>query len=288
MLQGRSPLTLLLGAFLSCCACVACAAPEGAWAAAADSAGGPTGYVTVACGDRPLTIHLDEEVLGRCPMDSVAVSPGSHTLRAWPAGDRRFTAIPLKLKVTVREGLETVVDLSSARWIRLETEPFGAHVSRAGVPLGETPLTLPVVESDPPLIVEREGFRAAVLPADLLLSGPDVERIGLEPASGEPLSPAFAEGVERGRTRFGTSALLTGIVAVGAATAAVVLKTEADDTFERYKRTGDLDRMNELFDRTERLDTWAITSWVVSEVALGFLIYQLLHETESEVSVDNR
>jgi hypothetical protein len=288
LLQGRSPLILLLGAFLACSVHAACATPGNAHAAAADSIPSPIGYVSVSCGGRPLLIHLDDRSLGRCPMDSVAVVPGSYVLRAWPAGDRRFTANPLKVKVAVEASLETVVDLSSARWVRLETEPFGATVSRGGVPVGRTPLTLPVLRSDPPLIVERDGFRSEILTADDLLSGPEVVRIGLGPGLGEPRIPAFEEGVTRGRARFETSALLTGIVAVSAATAAVIFKTEADDAFDRYKRTGDLNRMNELFDRSESLDTWAVASWIVSEAALGLLVYQLLHDKEGEVSVDNR
>jgi hypothetical protein len=221
-------------------------------------------------------------------MDSVAVAPGSYTLRAWPSGERTFTANPLKLEVTVGASLETFVDLTRARWVRLETEPFGAAVSRGGVPLGRTPITLPVLRSDPPLVVELEGFRTATFPADLLLSGPELMRVGLDPAPGEPRMPAFEEGVVRGEPRFGTSALFTGIVAVSAATAAVIFKTEADDAFEKYKRTGDRERMNDLFDRSESLDTWAVASWVVSEAALGLLIYQLLRDREPEMSVDNR
>jgi hypothetical protein len=69
---------------------------------------------------------------------------------------------------------------------------------------------------------------------------------------------------------------------VGSATAAVALGKEADDTFDEYKTTGDLDRMNSLFDKAERLDTWAVGCWIVSEIALGVLLYHLLHDAERE------
>lgn len=229
-----------------------------------------------------MLISLDGAELGECPLDSVPASPGSHVLRGWRIDDRRFSSASFSRTVRVEAGVESVVDLSAMRWVRIESEPYGALVTREGVPLGNTPLMVPVTPGDSPLILERDGFRVAVISAASLLSGPATMRVGLEQER-RRITSSTLEVESPSRTgRLGLSTFLTGVTVVTSATAAVVLKKEADDEFERYKSTGDLDRMNELFDRAERLDTWAVGSWIVCEVALGILIYQLLRSPEQE------
>jgi len=171
-----------------------------------------------------------------------------------------------------------VIDLSGSRWVRIETDPYGASVTRAGQPLGETPLELGVVPGDPPLIVMLEGYRLVTITADALLSGESPVRIDLVPAERTaPGAYRTASGSQRA-DRITPATVILAMLVAGSASAATVFSNEADDTFERYKKTGDLDEMNDLFDEARRLDSLAIVSWIVSEAALGVLLYQLLKE----------
>ncbi len=230
-------------------------------------------------------VTLDRGAPRECPIDSARVDPGYHVLRAWPAAGRRFTAVSLKREVYVGGGVETKVDLSEARWVRIETDPFGATVLRGSAPLGETPITVVVCPGDPPLTIEREGYRMVFLTSESVLSGPSPRRVTLEPADrGAASTIVQTAGADKGG-RSGWTTLLTGVTVVGSATAAVVFKKQADDAFDEYRTTGDPEEMRDLFDRAESLDSWSVASWIVSEVALGVLLYRLLHEEESERKV---
>lgn len=282
MLQGRNPLTPLIEVCLLCAIPAQMAAALPAAARGQEVGGLRTGYITVNCGDHRMLITLDGAELGECPLDSVPASPGSHLLSGWRIDDRRFSSASFSRTIRVEAGVECVVDLSAMRWVRIESEPFGALVTREGVPLGNTPLIVPVTPGDSPLILERDGFRVAVISARSLLSGPSTMRVGLEPEHRRRTSSVIDVESPSRKERLGLSTFLTGVTMVASATAAVVLKKQADDEFERYKSTGDLDRMNEFFDRAEKLDTWAVGSWIVCEVTLGILIYQLLRSPEPE------
>lgn len=257
-----------------------CCMPDRPAAAGGVTPSEPIGYVSIRCGDLSIALSLDETGLGLCPLDSIRVAPGEHLLRGWPVEGRRFSSTFFSRAVVVRAGRETVVDLSGLRWVRLETDPFGAHVTRAGAPLGRTPLTLSVSKGDPPVLVEKEGYRLVPISAESLLSGRPTKRIALELLRGHTPTAAIGVSPPAERKRLGFKTVLLGMTVIGSASAAVALSKEADDTFEEYKTIGDRDRMNSLFNRAERLDTWSVASWIVSEVALGALLYHLLHDAE--------
>jgi hypothetical protein len=251
-----------------------------------DSSPEALGYISIECGDLSIALSLDETSLGLCPVDSLPAAPGEYVLKGWPVEGRRFTSSFFSRRIVVRAGLETIVDLSDLRWIRLETDPFGALVTRGGVPLGRTPITLSVSKGDPPMLVEKDGYQIEPVSAQSLLSGPPTRRIDLVPVPGQAPLPAvgFSEPVEKKRMGFKT--VLMSMTVIGSATAAVALSKEADDAFEEYKTAGDRGRMNSLFDRAERLDTWSVASWIVSEVALGALLYHLLHNPDPAPSME--
>lgn len=240
------------------------------------------GYISIDCGDLSIALSLDDVALGRCPVESLQVEAGLHTLRGWPVEGRKYISSFFSRTVQVRAGLETLIDISDMRWVRLETDPYGALVTRDGVPLGRTPVTVSVTRSDPPLLLEREGYRPKTISAGSLISGPQTMKVNLEPAPGGAMAavPGVSSPVKS--RRFGFKTVLLGMSVLGSATAAVAISKEADDTFEEYKTAGDLERMNSLFDRAQRLDTWSVGCWIASEVALGMLLYHLLHEGARE------
>lgn len=245
----------------------------------------PVGYLSVRCGGEPLRVTLDGEPAGVCPLDSVPVSPGSHTVQAWPADDRRFTATPLTRRVEVLTGALTVVDFSVIRRVRIESEPYGAMISREGVPLGSTPLTLSVSPDDPQCLIEMEGFQSVTVTAESLIEGPSPLRLTLEPIPGVSRTAVLSRRGPSEPERSHLTAYLAGTICAGAITAALFLSEAADAEYEEYLITGDLSEMERHFDRAERLDSWAAASWVVGEVALGILAYEILRDRDGGAEV---
>ena len=245
----------------------------------------PVGYLSVRCGGEPLRVTLDGERAGVCPLDSIPVSPGSHTVRGWPADDRRFTATPLTRRVEILAGALTIVDFSVMRRVRIETEPYGAMISRGGAPLGSTPLTLSVSPDDPQCLIELEGFQPMAVTAESLIEGPSPLRLTLEPMPGVSRTAVLSRRGPSQPERSHFATYLAGTVCAGAIAAALFLSEAADAEYEEYLITGDLGEMERHFDRAERLDSWAAASWVVGEVALGILAYQILRDRNGDASV---
>lgn len=229
-----------------------------------------------------MRVTVDGTAAGVCPLDSIPLNPGVHVVQGWPADGRRFTATPLSRRVEVLSGTLILVDLSSIRRVRIESEPYGALVTREGTPLGSTPVTISVSPDDPPCLVEMEGFEPISLSAQSLLDGPSPRRIALEPLPGVPPTSLLAR---RGPSRLSESSLttyLTGMTCIGAITAAVVLKEAADSEYDEYLVTGDVSEMDAHLRRAQRLDSWALASWIVGEVALGLLVYELLRDRDRD------
>jgi hypothetical protein len=271
LLQRRHRLIFLLGIALACGLSPVSTRAQG------DTGEEPIGFISILCGDLSIALSLDDTALGPCPVESLQVPAGRYTLTGWPVEGRRHISSFFSRTVNVRAGLETLIDISDLRWIRLETAPFGALVSRGGIPIGRTPITISVTGSDPPVLLEKEGYRVAPISAGSLLSGPATRRVDLEPEPGLEIA-AQQVSAPAGRSHFGFKTITLGMSVLASATIAVALSKEADDTFEEYKTAGDLDRMNSLFNKAESLDTWSVGCWIVSEVALGLLLYHLLHD----------
>jgi hypothetical protein len=244
----------------------------------------PVGYISVECGGAPMLVAVDGQTAGDCPVDSIPLAPGPHLVQAWPSAGRAFSATPLTRRVEVVANNLTLVDLSSTRLVRIESEPFGAMITRGGTPVGTTPLTLSVSPDDQGLLVEMDGFQPVTLSARSLLDGPSPLRLVLEPIPGAHLTSPHTLSQPSAAGNRGVSPYLTGAACVGAITAAVLLKEEADSEFKDYLVTGNLDEMNRHFKRAQKLDSWAVASMVVGEVTLGLLIYDLWRHRGEEAT----
>lgn len=238
---------------------------------------------------RPGVVRLDGEDwldlsgrAGRAPvpwtqysMQVLPVPAGAHRLELVAAGPG---AVPPweTVVVDVAPGDTALVRLGRPL---LRSSPAGARVLLDGAELGVTPL-----RPDPTrlpgrrLLLEMPGYLRTTLDGDSLLAraaasgGARVELVPLNPAPLPVLvTPDRASFIDRHRTLLlvGSTALLAGGVAAG-----LGFKSEADDVFDEYTRTGNPDRQRELFDRAERYDRLSLVGWALGEV--GFVATFLL------------
>jgi len=103
------------------------------------------------------TVSMDDEVLGRTPLEDVEIPPGEH---AFTVQADRYAPTSRQFEVRglgERQSFEVTL---SPLWapISIDSRPAGARVLLDGTSIGETPLQADVLEGTYKLILERDGF----------------------------------------------------------------------------------------------------------------------------------
>lgn len=128
-------------------------------------------------------VTVDGSQLGAAPFGPLEVEPGSHSVRV--ESDRY---LPFEDVLPIAGlGREEIVDVQLVpRWadVTVRSEPAGATVYQGENEVGETPLTLPLLEGKHELSIVREGFKAwdGVIEAEANVDR-ELETVVLEPAN---------------------------------------------------------------------------------------------------------
>jgi hypothetical protein len=161
-----------------------------------------------------------------------------------------------------------VVLMRFARRLTVTSMPHGAAVFEGDSLIGYTPVSIDVDDAVRELRLERPGCdeqRITVGEA----SG-DVVTVVLAAAGGDGCLPPMREQTSFFRLPDATVIVPAG-VGLLAGIAAVVLKQEADASYDRYRTTAD----GALLDRARRYDIYAGVALAASELALAWLVYKL-------------
>jgi hypothetical protein len=233
---------------------------------AASEAEERTGVVFATSSPPGAYVYLDGELIGRTPVAPLSIEAGSHRLwfRSRPPGD--FEPLPLpEHAFSISPGETIAVAERIGRLVRIESEPGDARVMRGAVCLGTTPALLRWHADAPGMVrVVHDGYFSAELRPERLAEG-GVIRIRLEPIGPLPrTTPLVGDSDGRGERwpAWGAVALGAGCTAL-----ALHLKAEADDAYDRYAGTALPAEMDRQLRRADRLDRYAVVTWVVAEAS---------------------
>ena len=165
--------------------------------------------------------------------------------------------------------------------LEVVTAPAGAliFVDRKDLaPRGQTPIELAIPEGEHRLFFEREGFAADEVTRAAVRGETTRVEVALEPvpvvSAAEPEPVTVTEARPRIRNAaIGTAAgtLATAAAALGVSLRARTLRDDADQASAQYRMTGDagdLQRAEDLADRTDRFNVAADVLWGTT-IALG-------------------
>lgn len=207
-----------------------------------------------------------DSLLGRTPL-TVARSRAAaivvwHPARsAWPA--RRDT-----IARDAPDAASGVVLLRFARRLTVTSLPHGAAVFAGDSLIGYTPVAVEVDGPARELRLERPGCVAQRITVGE--ASDDVVSVVLAAADGTACRPPMREQTSFFRLPDATVSIPAGVGLV-AGIAAVVLKQEADASYDRYRTTAD----GALLDRARRYDIYAGIALAASELALAWLVWKL-------------
>jgi hypothetical protein len=207
---------------------------------------------------------VDTVLVGQTPLPPRAIAAGRHSVwfRSRPPGE--FEPEPLSPRaIEVDPGDTAVVVEEVGLLVWIESDPSDAAVLTEGRLRGRTPLTLRWFSArDRDLVLEREGYRPHAVAAPALAGGR--LRVRLEPVGAPERGPVVSGGPGAGVNWKAFASL--GLCAVSAG-AAVWLKEEADEAYERYERSAIPDDMRAHLDDARRYDRYSTAAWLTAETS---------------------
>jgi hypothetical protein len=269
VLSGLAAALLLMGGAVPGQAEVAPPAALSGPASASPGDGRPA-WLRVDTVPAGLLVLVDGDPVGRSPIDSIPIHPGTVHVRAMRDDARRFDRERDEAVLTLRPGESSSVSFDLRPPVALESAPMGASVSAQEErgqahpdAIGQTPLWLP------PAFLGGRTIRLSLSGfADSSLAGTSLLAMAASRGTAvvalrriEPLVPVR----ERGRPFFRRRWVQWGVVTLGAGltAASALFKHEGDRWYDRYLGSSDRRVLDDYFNRAVHYDH-------LSLVSLGF------------------
>lgn len=207
-----------------------------------------------------------DSLLGRAPI-TVARSRAADIV-VWHPARSAWPAQPDTIAADAPDAASGVVLLRFARRLTVTSLPHGAAVFAGDSLVGYTPVAVEVDGAGRELRLERPGCATQRIMVGE--ASDDVVTVVLAAADGRACPAPMREQTSFFRLPEPTVSIPAG-VGLLAGIAAVVLKQEADASYDRYRTTAD----DALLERARRYDIYAGIALAASELALAWLVWKL-------------
>ena len=237
-----------------------------------DSAGPGPGSITIRTGTDTAIVFIDSLRAGTTPLTVDSLRAGKHLLRLFQRDLSSWLTGRINDTVDVSPGEKRTLTYEFERRVMVITDPSGAVVYMGDSEAGTTPCVLSSGRDGlpPNVTLVRKGYEKTIV--SLPKGDPGIARVELQKLwqSEQPDSPLMTESGNEEHT--GLRLYAAGGVAVAAGIAAAYFKIKADGQNALFQQSGDPSFQR----KTNRLDTSAAISLLVTEVGFGFFSYYLL------------
>ena len=234
---------------------------------------GTAGIIDLQTNTPYASVYADDVLLGRASQRHFRVPSGTRRIELVVAGKDNWSIPPVFADLPAITRSDTlIVRLDFPHHYRIESTPFGAHVSlsSADLLLGKTPVELTV--DDPlngTLVLELDGyFSEEIQPGREIWN---VHAVRMRPIdSGTAAASRIALAPPSKRKKWIDYAALGTAAAAGVV--AVHYKFKADRRFETYQETGDPSLRPDI----ERYDVYSGVALGVMQAGLGLFAIRLI------------
>ena len=217
-------------------------------------------------------VMIDSTYAGRAEGTVVASTPGQRTVALVPAEVGAWDLAQPQQTIELIEGdtLHLVIDFPYQ--YRIDSHPFGASVSLAGIPsseIGKTPMlhtsdTVLTVD----LLVSKDGYASTTItPGREVINRHSVVLVSFDGTVPDDLA---VEWNPRGSSKKWLN-WAAGALALGGGALAVHYKFKADEQYEEYLQTGD----PALKETVDRYDAYSYVALGAMQVGVGVLAIRL-------------
>jgi hypothetical protein len=220
-----------------------------------------------------IDIRLDSVLIGKTPVEKLEVRPGRHIIEVISPDPGLWNSNNQIIRFSVSAGSDTTIIVKLMQPIKINSIPYHAELFQDFSSLGLTPVTIMFEQyRGKELRLEKNGFESKTF----TLSEPKSYLFKLEPIK---LAQANEESGSFLHSMFHTKMkskflLLTGTVVTN--WLAFYLKNLADENYNKYRTTGNPQRMNAYWDKTQKYDRLSDISIGISYAFLGGLIFTVI------------
>lgn len=220
-------------------------------------------------------VYIDSTFVGKSPLESIPVSSGSHSIKAFYPSVLAWNAVVRRDSLEVLGGEKLQKKLTMGNVLTVQSDPSGGIVTYRRSVLGSTPLYLhfssPAAGS---LLIRKPGFDSLRVPLGEVNGG--LIRVQLQAMSGSN-GGIHAGDVFQGDGRLASDHLLayvSGATMLVSGITSAYLKDRANHKFDLYQQTYNPADLSS----TRRFDHGAAATLIVSEISFAILAYLLLSE----------
>ncbi|NOY76564.1 MAG: hypothetical protein GXO76_01710 [Calditrichaeota bacterium] len=228
----------------------------------------PVGYLHLTAAQLPAKLFVDSLSVPPARDTLLALSPGTHRIRATTPFRADWLLRDFQRSVRIKALDTTTVAIVFPRYFFLSSQPEGAFVRAANAVLGRTPLlanweTL----KNTPVRLEKRGY----LSRQIRLQNPNEKRLIIrlkkDPGYWKRFNQLLQKKrLQRKRLRWGAAG--TGGAALASGVAAYFLKKKANAAYDTYLKTPFPDKIQTYYNRAQRYDTYAGTTYLIFEINL--------------------
>jgi hypothetical protein len=231
-------------------------------------------------------LTLDNQGFEYSEPDSISTPPGNQIISLYlPPRENQWLPPIVKRPFQLAGNDTLIINPENVFYLHVTTSPEGAIASLRGYPVGKTPIALSILRhQDKTLRLEKDGYRSVEINLKELTKHSNRLTMSLDPSQSREMSPSLPVRIEEVNGHVsGWLPFVTLSYFVTSTSFGFYYKGRADDFYEEYLRTSSLERMNQLFDRSEVLDNRARIFWITGQVALGATIYLFVRNYRSRL-----
>jgi hypothetical protein len=241
----------------------------------AQESGSHSGYLSITS-EINMIVTINDSLEVYTPTEPILLPDGEYRLKANALNDRNWYSKTIKADFTITAGETTQVRLEAERYRLIQSDPGQAFlVTQQDSTLGKTPYILDYNDAFSILYLEKKGYLRKRIditdqqwPMMVTLQREEELRQAISiPAQMKRPSP-FRKYLKPGLA----------VTAVASNWLSFYLKRKADDYYDKYHSSSDLNRMNRYYDRTEQFDLYSAVMLGVSTAATVTFFYLLLSD----------
>ncbi len=241
---------------------------DGRNAVVADTSPGDSILATFTLNSNPqgAQVYIDSLLIGRTPLDSQRIPPGTHVLRFVHANYRSWLAPMVTETLTVPPGAHLTRTWTFPTIYVVKSEPYGATVRYRDSSVGTTPYILCASQKEV-IALSKDGYEDEIIV--LTPEGGELfarMRSLVRTPAGE--SPLVASG-EKSKNLF--PVFLTSGTTILTGVASAYFKMKADGRYNDYRLSGDAGTLDEVH-RFDRLSGIALVTSELSLIALSYFL----------------
>lgn len=230
------------------------------------------GYLKINAKHKGLEVKLDGKTIGYTPLNILAVPVGTHAISVAHFDKNNWLGKTWLNEVMIADGDTAFLQVNFKKSLSVNSSPYEAEVFIENRFVGETPFFFEMDEGESTRItLKKRSYKDTTF----TINATDFEKIHVQlnevtKTKNMILHDRF-EGakVKTNKNRFLWT--LGASVLSGALT--LYFRTKADDKYNRYRKTGNPDSFNGLYDDAKKLDKFAAVSYGTFQVSFVFSFY---------------